>query len=374
MTASYKPSEFYGGPIVSVAALCEALAKLGHQVDVYTTTADGDKELDVQTKEFYNLEGVRVMYFKRWTGDHTHLSPALFLRLIQKSAHYDIVHIHSWWNLVSVFAAFTLRWKKAKVVISPRGAISRYSFENSNVRFKKIIHGLLGKRLLRSAHHHATTQKELNDSTQIDRRIQVTTIPNIVNPPAGIHKNYLPKSQVQFCFLGRINPVKNLEYVFDVLSGLTIDWTLHIGGSGEDDYVDELVAKSKQLGIEDRITWHGNIPMKDRYEFLQQSDCLLIFSYTENYSNVAAEAISIGLAVITTEGVGISEQVKENNQGWVIDYDVFRTTEEMNRIFAQSNWYEQLDLNSYQKQSNQIIDKYVKMYETLLTNTPYESV
>ena len=58
ITASYKPSFIYGGPIYSVAALCEALVKseirsleskspnsLVSNVEVITTLANGKEEL-----------------------------------------------------------------------------------------------------------------------------------------------------------------------------------------------------------------------------------------------------------------------------------------------------------------------------------------
>ena len=40
-TGYYKPAYVYGGPVKSVATLCEGLARLGNQVTVFTTNANG---------------------------------------------------------------------------------------------------------------------------------------------------------------------------------------------------------------------------------------------------------------------------------------------------------------------------------------------
>src|SRR6266496_3119649 len=73
---SYKPAYIYGGTTVVVSLLAESLASHGHQVTVYTTTANGKNELEVETGKEIIIDGVKVFYFKRITKDHSHISPA----------------------------------------------------------------------------------------------------------------------------------------------------------------------------------------------------------------------------------------------------------------------------------------------------------
>ena len=97
ITASYKPSFIYGGPIYSVSALCEALVKskvrslmynsthpLLYNLEVITTLANGKEELPYPSGELKIIEGVPVRYFKRWTKDHSHFSSALLWHLWKK--------------------------------------------------------------------------------------------------------------------------------------------------------------------------------------------------------------------------------------------------------------------------------------------------
>ncbi|MGI9158463.1 MAG: glycosyltransferase, partial [Saprospiraceae bacterium] len=93
--------------MLSIAHLCEALAAAGHQVQVYCTRANGSTDLGVP--ENLRIEHVQVRYFKRITGDHSHLSPTLLWALWRHCREYDAVHIHAWWNLVAMPAVCICR-------------------------------------------------------------------------------------------------------------------------------------------------------------------------------------------------------------------------------------------------------------------------
>ena len=53
----------YGGPSKSVVELAQALASQGVAVDLVTTTANGDRTLDVPTFTWIENNGIRIQYF-----------------------------------------------------------------------------------------------------------------------------------------------------------------------------------------------------------------------------------------------------------------------------------------------------------------------
>src|SRR5262245_28929642 len=61
---TYYPAVRYGGPIRSVHGLAAALARRGHEVHVYTTSMDGEQDLDVLLDQEVDLDGVAVRYFR----------------------------------------------------------------------------------------------------------------------------------------------------------------------------------------------------------------------------------------------------------------------------------------------------------------------
>src|SRR5690606_2561109 len=110
----------YGGPIYSVSTLCETLSLQGHQVDVLTTKANGKTELSVISNKPYTVDGVEVFYFNRQTKDLSHFSLGLLLHLWKQGKHYQIIHIHSWWNFVALFSVCICKIRGFKFMLSPR--------------------------------------------------------------------------------------------------------------------------------------------------------------------------------------------------------------------------------------------------------------
>ncbi|RYG22559.1 MAG: hypothetical protein EOO01_45110, partial [Chitinophagaceae bacterium] len=179
VSPSYKPAYIYGGPAVSVSELAEALTEIGHSVTVYTTTANGKEELLVKTNKPILVNGVAIYYFRRQTGDHTHVSFPLWRKLWATAKEFDIIHLQSWWSLLIIGAAAICRAKKCRYIISPRGMLGRYSFERQHSVPKKILHQIIGKGLLQKSILHATTKLEWEDCRQVYPAWKGFILPNI---------------------------------------------------------------------------------------------------------------------------------------------------------------------------------------------------
>src|SRR5438876_8799414 len=62
VSAYFAPAFRYGGPPRSILGLCQALANAGADIEVFTTTANGDAPLP-PAPDGVSWEGVRVRYF-----------------------------------------------------------------------------------------------------------------------------------------------------------------------------------------------------------------------------------------------------------------------------------------------------------------------
>jgi glycosyltransferase involved in cell wall biosynthesis len=333
---------------MSVSKLSEELVKAGEDVMVLTTTANGKEELDVTIGKETLVDGVKVYYFKRLTKDHTHFSPSLlsFLHQTIKSAKRQtpnakyqsskpqlVVHIHAWWNLVSIFAALVAKWHGVKVILSPRGMLTSYSLNNRNSKVKDAIHFFLGKRLLKYAHIHATSEKERKDVLQTCEVNGVTVIPNFVRFPhslrseiggwskTGVSNNSEPITY-KLLFLSRIEEKKGLELLFKALSQVNIPYQLSIAGTGEESYVKSLQTLVSDLGIASRINWLGHVANEQKFDLLAQSDLMVLTSYNENFANVVIESLAMGTPVLISEEVGLADYVAANNLGWIVPLNV----------------------------------------------------
>ncbi|MFW0717098.1 XrtY-associated glycosyltransferase XYAG1 [Pedobacter sp. N23S346] len=385
ITASYKPAYIYGGPIQSVGKLCEAIALQAqhHRInlEIFTTTANGKTELDVETNKQIEVDGVRVTYFNRWTKDHSHFSPGLLLglRKVLRQTHKDnekiVVHIHAWWNLVSVLSCFIAKWYKVPVVLSPRGMLTGYSQNNRHSFFKSLIHKTIGRKLLQYCHIHATSLQEVKDIDQIVKPKSVTVIHNLIQ----ISKKHFnvrnsESTNEQFCFrmifLSRIEEKKGLALLFDALAKLETPWTLTIAGSGEKKHVESLKQKTEQLKVNDRIKWIGQVSNQDKFELLAQHDLLVLTSYNENFANVVIESLSVGTPVLVSDQVGLSDYVLEKELGWIT---ALNPADIQKSLLKATNDYEKRNLIRQEApmfiakdfKDNSLVQKYLNLYQNI---------
>ncbi|RZJ78473.1 MAG: glycosyltransferase, partial [Flavobacterium sp.] len=356
ISAAYKPAYIYGGPTMSVAKLCESLGgwkdgdtgssdvpKFDSWIDkltlkVFTTTANGKNELEVEPNQIKIVDGVEVTYFKRLTKDHTHFSPALLwalrneiLRCNQNGKSNElIIHIHAWWNLVSVLSCAVAFWYKMPVVLSPRGMLTSYTQTNRNSFTKNLIHKLIGKRLLNYCHIHATSEQEKQDILSIINPKSIEVISNLVEfnnhlvtnneqPTSNIEIPIIPYKLI---FLSRIEEKKGLELLFDSLALLDFDLILTIAGTGNETYILSLKNKATHLKLDHKISWLGQVKNEDKFDLLSKNDVMVLTSYNENFANVVIESLSVGTPVILSNQVGLANYVTENNLGWITELDV----------------------------------------------------
>lgn len=340
---SYKPAYVYGGTIVVAALLAEQLAQLGHEVTVYTSTANGKTELDVKPGSPIMVDGVKVIYFKRVTGDHTHASPAMMKHLSATIKQFDVVHIHSWWNLFVIGAAWVCKLKGVKPVISPHGMFSDYIIETNNSGKKKWMHQLLGKKLLKNSLLHVSTEMEWGESRKIIPGWEGMIVPNLVALSSLTYQR--TKNEVfTIGFLSRVDPKKGLDVLIRALSGVNYNYLLKVAGSGDDAYVQSIKKLAEECGITDKIEWVGWKNSEEKFQFFSELDLFALTSHSENFAVVVIEALSVGTPVLVSNNVGLFTYVKNNNYGWVTDMQIDNITNTLNSIINSSD--KLLELNN----------------------------
>jgi len=356
---------------MSVTMLSEQLAAAGTDTAVYTTTANGSEELPVAVGKPVNLDGVTVTYFKRITGDHTHFSPSLIKTLWKNVKGFDVIHIHTWWNTVSVFSVLIALIRNKPVVFSPRGTLSPYSFGNKNRAIKRLIHEVIGKPLLRNCHFHATSAREADAIRTGFNPLSITVIPNFVVFPGN---NYVAGDQnsgvFRIAFFSRIEEKKGLDLLISALPLLRAPYQLMIAGNGNADYVAALKKQSKANGTEPNITWAGFLH-DEKFRFLAEQQLLVLPSHDENFANVVIESLSEGTAVLLSRFVGLAEYVTENHFGWTCELTPELIAEKINAIARENIELSRIRVNAPGKirqdfNKAALTRRYQVMYQNIL--------
>jgi glycosyltransferase involved in cell wall biosynthesis len=320
---------------MSVSKLSEELVKSGCVIEVFTTTANGPDELNVEPGKPAIVDGVKVTYFKRLTKDHTHLSPALLGRLRKQVKDFDVVHIHAWWNLVSLLACRTAIKQGVPVVVSPRGTLSAYSFTNKNTTAKRLLHKWLGKRLLQKSFLHVTSAKEKEAMENLVGSKGIFNIPNFIALPETIPASAQKNGNIlKLIFFSRIEEKKGLEILLDALVSVRTPYKLTIAGDGDPLYVDKLKRIANRNAVSKNVDWIG-FQGDNKFELLAQHDLLVLPSYDENFGNVVIESLSVGTAVLISKNVGLADYILENNLGWVCENSALSFNERISNIGEQ---------------------------------------
>lgn len=374
INASYKPAFIYGGPTMSVSMLCEQLVKAGIVINVFTTTANGTSELPVTPGQAVPVDGVSVTYFKRLTKDHTHFSPSLLVKLWQDVKNYDVVHIHAWWNLVSVLSSLVAIMRKVSVVVSARGTLSPYSFTNKNVGIKRFIHNLLSKPLLNKCHIHVTSEREKQAILKIIQPKHISIIPNLVKLPLYKISTENERGDVlKLIFLSRIEEKKGLDILLNALPLVTVPYHLTIAGMGNSNYIEHLKKIVINNDIVDKISWVGQLN-ENKFDVLREHNLFILPSHDENFGNVVIESLSVGTAVLISEHVGLADYVEKNNIGWLCETNTVSVSAaidtigsdkktELKRIRAHAPAIIYADFSF-----ENLVQQYIAMYDQIITH------
>jgi len=343
----YKPAYIYGGPIHSVPTLCEGLSRLGCDVTVFTTNANGAEDLTVAPAAPYTLDGVKVFFFKRdLPGSYffsTQLGNACF-KSINRQA-FDVVYIVSNWAFPFLPACLAAKRADVPFVLSPRKSFSKIAWQGNKILKKKLYHTVLERNLINhAARIHYTTVIEENDSRWLGLKPASILLPNPVDLPEFTtlpakgqfrQRMNIPEHKKILLFLGRVEPIKGLDILIKAFSKVTRvfpDVLLIVAGPEEDGYSRTLQDLAKSLNETNNIIFTGLLTGSQKLEALVDADLFLLTSYSENFGMAVTEAMACNLPVIVSEQVGVSEYIKQADAGIVVPIDVDQIANNVTRL------------------------------------------
>ena len=133
-------------------------------------------------------------------------------------------------------------------------------------------------------------------------------------------ESYEPKKEgiTNFVAVGRLVEQKGFDRLIEAcgkISQTETKWHLSIIGDGEQR--EELVRIVERLRLQDKVTFCGY--RENPYPIMKSADVLVCSSRAEGYSLVIAEAMVLGLAIITTNCAGPTELVHDGEYGCLVE-------------------------------------------------------
>lgn len=289
----------YGGP-PRMAELCTALSRLGHRVELVSTTVDGPYDLDVPTGIAVQEDGfVATAFPVSYPREYTFSLP-LVRWLWRNVTRFDVVHIHSVYRFTTVAAALVCRIRSVPYVLHPHGALTAY--HQARHRWRK---GLYERLVDRPIAHHAETVIWESDREQAEAVEVGWPAGSMVW--SGVWVPALSDADVrrdgEIVFLGRLAEKKGVDVAVDALP-LVLEAHPHaylrVIGPSEEVELSALVARAAELGIDDRVRFEGVLHGAEKDDALRRASVHVFPSADESFGASAIEAMAYATPVVLT--------------------------------------------------------------------------
>jgi glycosyltransferase involved in cell wall biosynthesis len=184
---------------------------------------------------------------------------------------------------------------------------------------KKLALWLFQNKTIRKAHHlHATAQMEADNIRKSGFTNPISIIPNGIDLSEikAVKTNYGTKKMV---FLSRIHPKKGIELLLEAWRKLdSKEWTLEIAGDGDPSYVETLKKSASDLK---EVRFTGPQYGEAKWDCIRSADVMVLPTFSENFGIVVAEALAVGVPVLTTKGTPW-EDLEIHQCGWWIELSI----------------------------------------------------
>ena len=339
----YVPAHRFGGPLQVAHGLGKALVRLGHSVSVCTTNlADETTDLDAPTDRPVNVDGVLVHYSPTCCSRYWGFSPQLWRAANAEVAKADLALVHFHYQFANWAGAKLARRHNTPYALFAHGSFKTAAISRKG-RWKKRLYLALAERgNLHGAKWLLFNAREEKRESLYAKRGNV--LPNGVDleefatvAPDSFRDRYPQlKDKLTILFLGRIDySGKGLDQflpAFQQFLQANPDSHLVLAGPDERGGRAQTEALVKQLGMQQHVTFTGLLRGDERIAALRECDAYVLPSPSEGLSIALLEALYVGIPVVVTQGVGLSDQVATTGAGVVTQTDTASLLTGLNAI------------------------------------------
>lgn len=319
----YPPAVRAGGAPRSIAAIV-AEESTRSSIEIITRNADLGTDCPFTTAETDPVDrALPTASIRRYPSGRAWL--AIWRRLRRRPAGFDILYLNSMfsprytlWPLLLMATGLAPR---RRVLLAPRGELNDGALAIKPHR-KRVV-GLLVRPLLvrLDLTWHASTIEEAESVTRFLRRREQSVFirsdpavpPALPSAPENAH--------LTVCFVARMVPIKNFEFLIRAAQTLTAPTTIVVAGAIEDqDYWSRCLELIRGLPSHVSVEVVGHIGCAQVIELLRRSDAMALPTLGENFGHAIAEALSVGCPVIIPDTTPWTAVVTDGC-GWVIDLD-----------------------------------------------------
>ena len=339
VSAYFAPAFRYGGPPRSILGLCRAVTKAGADVEVFTTTANGDEPLPAAPGGV-TYEGVRVRYFPLTSAGIGWRAIGLADAVGREAKQADLVHVHGLWNMTAWAGVRAARAAGVPYVISPRGMLQADAMARHHAAKVVAYYAVEKRNLEGAALLHATSDAEARALARVGPRVAqiangVAPSPVTADQIARVRQHFdLPPNVDLVMFLGRLHPIKRLDLLAGAFTRLRRTGRracLVIAGPDEGGHRRRIEPLFAEMSAD--VRWTGAVDSDDKWALVAASRVLVQCSDSESFGLSVAEALAAGVPVVVTDR-GAWHEIAAVGGGCVVAHDAQAIAGALDRILA----------------------------------------
>jgi glycosyltransferase involved in cell wall biosynthesis len=281
------------GPNQSLIATARALS------DRYRFRAIGLAAPGEETGRWSSLEGIERLALPLRRQHVRGLGAAI------RATPHDVVMTNGFFDhtltIPTVLRRRLGRLPDRPLMIAPRGEFSPEALALNAPRKRAYL--ALARRLglFRGVAIQATNDLEAERArAALGPAPRIFVTPNIRQlPPLPTHRPRLPGEPLRVAFVGRVHPMKNLDYALARLGEAGVATRFDIFGPPDDAaYSAACRRQADALPSHVEVRWHGAIPNSEIVDALAGQDMLLLPTRGENFGHAIVEALAAGTPVL----------------------------------------------------------------------------
>ena len=294
----YSPAFKAGGPIRSIVNLVE---RFKAQYDIYIFTSDRDIN---EKKSFKNIakdqwlqqEGYHIWYYSPGTMTFKKVKAVI------ADINPDRIYLNSMFsNMIKpIMAAYAT----GKIIIAPRGMLRSSALAVKPIRKFLYLWFLRMMGIGEYLSFHSTGEEENNDIKRFfPATKKIVLAPNL---PIAVNKQLIPiekpTGQLRIIFVGRLHPIKNLDFLLDAIAKAKGDIKLDIVATREDEaYWRECKKLIGRLQPRIDITAYIDLTHHRIKPLLEKAHLFVLPTEGENFGHAIFEALAVGCPVLISD-------------------------------------------------------------------------
>lgn len=294
----FAPAFKAGGPIRSIVNFVD---RFKDQYDIHVFTSDRDinehKPLnDIQVDQWLEREGYHIWYYSPGTMTYKKVKSVI------AEINPDKIYLNSMFsNMIKpIMAAYVT----GKIIIAPRGMLRSSALAVKPLKKFLYLWFLRMMGIGKYLSFHSTGEDETKDIKRI-----FTVAKNIViapNLPVSVNVQLTPiekpSGQLRIIFVGRLHPIKKLDFLLEALTKVKGDIKLDIVATKEDkEYWKQCKKLITALDLKVEISPYLNLPHHKIKPLLEKAHLFALPTKGENFGHAIFEALAVGCPVLISD-------------------------------------------------------------------------